>query len=226
MGWLWNSPKINTSDQSHLQNSNRETPTDSLSAPDASSSDISPPPSIIDEAPNPDLDAFLTALRPPPPKEQPSHNLPHDSNSESDLITPRHIHPTTLSCRSAFDTAFYCASLGGQFTSLYRYGSLRPCSQQWSDFWFCIRTNRGLYSDEEKEMRVLKHEWAKEKEKYGRSGGDAGGEVHVGVGVGGVTRGLSSEDVWEQRERLVRGAFEGDYWGAVEEERKAREGRS
>ena len=79
-----------------------------------------------------------------------------------------------------------------------------------------------MYSDEEREMSILKHEWAKEKEKYGK-GGTVGGEVDVGAGVGGVTRGLSSEDVWEQRKRLVRGAFEGDYWGAVEEEKRARE---
>ena len=80
-----------------------------------------------------------------------------------------------------------------------------------------------MYSDEEREMSILKHEWAKEKEKYGKSG-IGSGDVDVGFGVGGVTRGLSSEDVWEQRGRLVKGAFEGDYWGAVEEEKRAREG--
>jgi hypothetical protein len=47
--------------------------------------------------------------------------------------------PTDMSCREAFDAAFYCQSLGGQFTNLYRYGGIRSCSENWSDFWFCMR---------------------------------------------------------------------------------------
>jgi len=78
-----------------------------------------------------------------------------------------------------------------------------------------------MYGDEERKMRVLRHEWGKEREKYFRVGGE--GE---GFGVGGGMRGVSSEDVWEQRERVIGGAFGGDYWGAVEEEeRRGREGK-
>lgn len=67
----------------------------------------------------------------------------------------------------------------------------------------------------------MKHEWGKEREKYyGKGGGDGGegeGKWDVGGGVGGVTRGLSSEDIWDQRKRVVNGAFSGDYWAAVRE---------
>lgn len=75
-----------------------------------------------------------------------------------------------------------------------------------------------MYSDEEREARVLKRAMVREREKY-----RDGGEGDVGVGVGGVSRGLSSEDVWEQRGRMVRGAFGGDYWGAVAEAEKEKE---
>lgn len=84
-----------------------------------------------------------------------------------------------------------------------------------------MRTNRGLYSDEERERRILKHEWGKDREKYyGRGvgdGEDGEGKWDVGVGVGGATRGLSSEDIWDQRKTVVKGAFSGDYWAAVRE---------
>lgn len=56
-----------------------------------------------------------------------------------------------------------------------------------------------MYGDEEREKRVLRRSVSRERERYGE--------------------GLSSEDVWEQRVGLVRGAFGGDYWGAVRAER-------
>ena len=66
-----------------------------------------------------------------------------------------------------------------------------------------MRTNRGFVGDEEKEVRVLKRAVDREREKYGEGG--------------------SSEDVWEGRRRVVRGAFEGD-WGFVEEMSRGRGG--
>lgn len=70
-----------------------------------------------------------------------------------------------------------------------------------------------MYSDEERGARVLRRAMARERERY-----------HDGVGDGsGVGGGLSSEDVWEQRGRMVRGAFGGDYWGAVAEAERERE---
>jgi hypothetical protein len=89
-----------------------------------------------------------------------------------------------MSCRAAFDSAFYCQSVGGQFTNLYRYGGVRNCSAEWSQFWFCMRTNRGMMSDERREEAVQGH-YAGRARKY--------------------RDGPSSEDVWELREEPVEG---------------------
>ena len=89
-----------------------------------------------------------------------------------------------MSCREAFDAAFYCTSLGGQFNNLYRYGTVGSCSENWSDFWFCMRT-RG-YGKAEKEARIMARYRDKERRKYG-----------------GDELGKSSEDVWKSRDRKV-----------------------
>lgn len=91
-----------------------------------------------------------------------------------------------MSCRQAFDQAFYCQSLGGKFNDLYRYGGVRSCSEQWDQFWFCMRI-KGL-GDKEKEHAVA--EWYGEREE--RVKRDRGG---------------SSEDVWSLRETPVLKAF-------------------
>ncbi|OJD40389.1 uncharacterized protein BKCO1_100072 [Diplodia corticola] len=84
--------------------------------------------------------------------------------------------PTTMSCRQAFDGAFYCQSLGGQALNIYRYGEMRSCSENWSDFWFCMRTRS--YGAPEK-ARVVSERYRQKEAKY-----------HSGP---------SSEDVWEER---------------------------
>ena len=43
-----------------------------------------------------------------------------------------------MSCRAAFDAAFYCSSFGGHFNDIYRYGHLRSCSEHWADWRFCM----------------------------------------------------------------------------------------
>jgi hypothetical protein len=131
--------------------------------------------------------------------EEPPSTTPLPSATASS-ISPYNIYPSTLSCRAAFDAAFYCQSLGGQFTNLYRYGNMRDCSQTWKNFWFCMRTNRGYMSEEEREERVKEHYWNKDR-KY--------------------REGPSSEDVWRLRESPVEGAFEGDWRGVLEEMRRA-----
>ncbi|KAK0508249.1 hypothetical protein JMJ35_009333 [Cladonia borealis] len=215
MGWLWTSPKdssnsttpIRESSQSDLTNSPpfssqdnapKET-TSPFSTQDTPSAE--PTPTLTrDEAADAELRAFLTSLS-EPSSSQTSPNTPSPTFPQQPpnptIITPTDIHPTTVSCRAAFDTAFYCASLGGQFTSLYRYGQLRQCSQEWSDFWWCMRTNRGFMSDEERAKKVLERGMRREREKYG-----------------GERKG-SSEDVWERRGRKVQGAFNGD-WEALQ----------
>ncbi|KAI9901754.1 hypothetical protein N3K66_003571 [Trichothecium roseum] len=94
--------------------------------------------------------------------------------------------PTEMSCRQAFDLAWSCNSLGGQWNAVYRHGEMRSCSEQWDDFWFCMRTKS--YTGDLKANAVRAHYRAKEHAKYG-----AGKP--------------SSEDVWESRPgRLPSGA--------------------
>ncbi|KAJ4991937.1 hypothetical protein SVAN01_02532 [Stagonosporopsis vannaccii] len=71
--------------------------------------------------------------------------------------------PRSMSCRAAFDSAFYCSSLGGHFNDLYRYGQLRSCSEHWNDFWFCMRT-KNSYSGPEVKERLIQERYA-DKEK-------------------------------------------------------------
>ncbi|KAI1109478.1 hypothetical protein F5Y14DRAFT_432389 [Nemania sp. NC0429] len=130
--------------------------------------------------------------------------------------------PTTMSCRSAFDAAFHCNSLGGQWLSVYREGGVRSCSEHWDDFWFCMRTR--AYSGPAKADAIRDHYRRKEVARYHAPGKP------------------SSLDVWEARtEMLPPGtAFsrpyvkpdvsdeewrlrEMEYWRAVREGLKAEE---
>ncbi|KAL3477982.1 hypothetical protein BJX99DRAFT_116336 [Aspergillus californicus] len=105
-------------------------------------------------------------------------------------IAPESLYPDTMSCRAAFDYAFFCQSLGGQFVNVYRYGELRSCSEHWENFWMCmkIRTN----SDKEKQRKIRDH-YRKKAIKY--------------------KTGPSSEDVWDVRVEPVQNAFQGDFAG-------------
>ncbi|SPO03932.1 uncharacterized protein DNG_06615 [Cephalotrichum gorgonifer] len=91
------------------------------------------------------------------------------------------LRPTSMSCRQAFDLAYACQSIGGQFTSVYRDGALRSCSHLWDDFWFCMRTKS--YTGPVKDEMVREHYRKKELLKYGGK--------------------PNSEDVWESRESMV-----------------------
>lgn len=93
------------------------------------------------------------------------------------------LFPSEMSCRRAFDDAFYCQSIGGQFNNYYRYGEMRDCSEAWSSFWFCMRIKS--YGAEEKKELVRQHYREKEiKWKVGKS----------------------SEDIWETRKEPL-GSF-------------------
>ena len=83
------------------------------------------------------------------PQPPPAHSTVTQS---SNLTLEESLLPTEMSCRQAFDAAFYCQSLGGQFNNLYRYGTIRSCSENWKDFWFCMRTKG--YPPEQKEGMV------------------------------------------------------------------------
>jgi hypothetical protein len=87
-----------------------------------------------------------------------------------------------MNCSQAFDQAWACNSLGGQWNAVYRYGEMRSCGELWNDFWFCMRTKS--YTGDLKETMIKAHYRQKEFEKYGPGK-------------------PSSEDIWEGREERV-----------------------
>ncbi|KAL8646328.1 MAG: hypothetical protein Q9226_006906 [Calogaya cf. arnoldii] len=199
MGWLWSSNKA--SEAPTPSSLSDEIPTDSAPAPPPNTSPVTAPPQH--DLSDAEFEALLSTLetnsKPSDSRQRPLPNQDASSATESPsdkIITPYTHLPSTMSCRQAFDSAFYCQSLGGQFFNVYRYGTLRDCSEQWKQFWFCMKTNRGFLGDEEREKRVKEHYRLREL-KY-----------RVGP---------SSEDVWKPRTRMVEGAFERSY---EEDERK------
>lgn len=92
-----------------------------------------------------------------------------------------------MSCREAFDNAFYCQSLGGKFNDIYRFGEMKSCSDHWSSFWFCMRTKS---KPEDTKARLIKEHYMQRAAKY--------------------KLGPSSEDVWEVRSEPLEGAFRGN----------------
>ncbi|KAH9864140.1 hypothetical protein J1614_010074 [Plenodomus biglobosus] len=128
--------------------------------------------------------SFSTASTTPSPS--------NESSTPSPLTATEHVLdptlPRTMSCRAAFDSAFYCSSLGGHFNDLYRYGQLRSCSDHWNDFWFCMRT-KNSYSGQDVKERMVQDRY-REKEMQ-------------------LMHGPNSEDVWVRRRpgEEVRGAF-------------------
>ncbi|KAI1139546.1 hypothetical protein F5Y05DRAFT_411735 [Hypoxylon sp. FL0543] len=124
--------------------------------------------------PNPDPTTNPLATAKPKPQTWTPDRL--DPVSESLL-------PTTMSCRQAFDAAFHCNSLGGQFANVYRAGAVRSCSEHWDDFWFCMRAR--AYQSPHREQAVRAHYRRKEYAKYFAPGRP------------------SSADVWEPRQEKV-----------------------
>ncbi|KAJ5937169.1 hypothetical protein N7454_004824 [Penicillium verhagenii] len=114
-------------------------------------------------------------------------------------IAPESLYQDTMSCRTAFDYAFFCQSFGGQFVNVYRYGELRSCSEHWDNFWLCMRT-RG-WSDDLRRKTIRDHN-RKKAIKY--------------------KTGPSSEDVWDVRLEPAKESFQGDF-AALEREMKAEE---
>lgn len=210
MGWLWSSEESHDDVEPFpsTQSSPQSPPPDSFPPTDNNATTKAPP--TRDEVADAELLEFLKSIQDEPAPQAPAsilfktrtpttvpYSVP-ESTPTSEPITPTTIHPTTMSCRSTFDLAFYCQSIGGQFNSIYRQGTIRNCGQLWGDFWFCIRTNRSWMSDKERQERVLDR-YRKRDRKY--------------------VDGPSSEDVWKARETMVVGAFGGDF-EAVESSEK------
>ncbi|RDW74981.1 hypothetical protein BP6252_06123 [Coleophoma cylindrospora] len=215
MGWLWKDTQPTAAPNAPLSEA---TPT---TIPEASPATK---PLSREERAEQELQSFLAELTADTqpsstkynrvPKQVPSPGAPRnasdfnprsqrqqaiDSNPES---LSESLLPRTMSCREAFDAAFYCQSLGGQFNNLYRYGTVRSCSENWNDFWFCMRVRtRG---DEEKESLIKDHYRERERRRYGR--GDGAVRVEDGRPLrqnedGAVPR--SSEDIWKSREQKM-----------------------
>lgn len=92
-----------------------------------------------------------------------------------------------MDCEQAFNQAFYCQSLGGQWNNIYRYGGVRSCSDNWDDFWFCMRV-KGYQPGPVKDNMIREHYRKRHLEKYGPGK-------------------PSSEDVWRERvERVPPGS--------------------
>ncbi|RPB26271.1 hypothetical protein L211DRAFT_835634 [Terfezia boudieri ATCC MYA-4762] len=103
--------------------------------------------------------------------------------------------PTEMNCLHAFDQVWYCYSLGGQFSLVYRYGSLRDCSTQSADWRFCMRTK--VYGDTTRRAMILQH-YKQKAAKY--------------------KQGPSSEDIWSIRTVPVEDAFTGWTKGEASED--------
>ncbi|KAB8627220.1 hypothetical protein FH972_026053 [Carpinus fangiana] len=97
------------------------------------------------------------------------------------------LYPTTMKCAGCFDQAYYCSSLGGQLTNIYRYGGMRSCSDLWAQWRFCMRTK--AMGGEERKDRIK--EWEQRK------------VIKYKVGK-------SSEDVWAVREQPIDHPFAKD----------------
>ncbi|KAI9860977.1 MAG: hypothetical protein M1824_002743 [Vezdaea acicularis] len=117
-------------------------------------------------------------------RPQKSAQPPENYNASWD-ISADSLFPSQMSCREAFDSAFYCQSLGGQFNNVYRHGGLRNCSEHWGNFWFCMRTKG--HSEPQKSAMIRNH-YRKRAAKY--------------------KTGPSSEDVWKVRTEPLEGAFQ------------------
>ncbi|KAF2717947.1 hypothetical protein K431DRAFT_206898, partial [Polychaeton citri CBS 116435] len=129
------------------------------------------------------------------PSENPLHPAYDRRLPDGSLdIHPYALLPRDMSCRQAFDQAFYCQSLGGKFNDIYRYGTLKSCSEQWGAFWFCMRTR--TLGDGERRRQIV--EYYREREEKRRS---PEGEAERGI------KGGNSEDVWPLREKVVEKAF-------------------
>lgn len=212
MGWLWSSssgrPDISDNGQQEQQasalgvNEARQERTIERSGVEASQSQSNR--TGREEQADAELDAFLRSLSSagstdPASTSEGYPSSPSTGRSEytqpktydrylpdgSINIHPDAIYPVTMSCRQAFDQAFYCQSLGGKFNDIYRFGHLKDCSEQWGAFWFCMR-NRTLPA-KDKEGQIREYYRARDERKRKEFG--------------------SSEDIWKIREKALTSAF-------------------
>ena len=183
MGWLWQSPKPHSTEDGAAAT---PIPTEQAVPSDAEANNSSPRRGKTrDELAEAEFQAFLSELQDPhaagSPSEQPRNQQIDVSSSASSGANAIQPYPTSMSCTTYFDAAWFCQLPGGQFVNVYRYGTFRKCSDLWSRFWFCMRTNRGFMSDEQRQRRVKA--FYKERERR-------------------LLEGPNSEQVWEARKTI------------------------
>jgi hypothetical protein len=144
MGWWWSSdstaaPVAQPASSETIQTPTPVSTTTHREAPKKASPDsdfealfasFEKPSSPTLSAPQPSVTAHQIQHVTPAPKETPTNYVPSPSGSieqqsETDApldISPEALYPRQMSCRQAFDQAFYCQSLGGKFNDIYRYG--------------------------------------------------------------------------------------------------------
>ncbi|KAK4893213.1 hypothetical protein LTR27_008334 [Elasticomyces elasticus] len=205
MGWLWSSSSPATAEETQQTATTPKNPialSESQRQRIFGRSPVSQSTSTQAKA-DADLEAFLQSFEPgasppstpdsstssqqPVPDPSPSPPPPSRLNPDGTLnIHPSALYPATMSCRQAFDQAFYCQSLGGKFNDLYRFGHLKDCGEQWGAFWFCMRTR--TLPERDKEGMIREFYRARDERRKEVNGGD-------------------SEDVWELRTVAVGRAF-------------------
>ncbi|KAL4898402.1 hypothetical protein BDV59DRAFT_166750 [Aspergillus ambiguus] len=207
MGWWWKSPSKDVGSSPQLPQQPSPDPNAASTQP--------PPPRALTREEQADLEfkQLLASLEGdinranashPPSSSSPSSASAPDTTTPQpppSSIAPESLYPETMSCRSAFDYAFFCQSFGGQFVNVYRYGELRSCSEHWDNFWLCMKTR--TYPAESKKAAIRDH-YRKKAIKY--------------------KTGPSSEDVWDLRTKPVEDAFQGDF-AALEREMAAEEAK-
>lgn len=219
MGWLWSSTTTAAASTPEVPAaSSAQTPSQRPAAPAQQRSPARTREEIEEAELQSILQEFEADARPSStkynrvPRESSAASESHSTSSNEPIS--EQLLPTTMSCRDAFDAAFYCNSMGGQFNNLYRYGSVGSCSESWSDFWFCMRTRS--FGAREKQEAIRARYREKEKTKYGR------GEF-----------GKSSEDVWKSRDKKLEWGeafktpfpeFKGtdEEWNQMEREQRAK----
>lgn len=209
MGWLWSSSPT-SSDNEAIHTSSTAKPDWALSDEQRQRIFGQPrpeqnPQESRESKADKELEALINSLSFPDPKSrdaasQRSENPTPEQQQEDRAIHERilpdgtlnisreALYPRTMSCRQAFDQAYYCQSLGGKFKDIYRFGALQSCSEQWGAFWFCMRTKS--LSPQERERQIREHYAEREGRRRKAFG--------------------NSEDVWELRTKAVTHAFQRD----------------
>ncbi|KAJ5855900.1 uncharacterized protein N7529_009844 [Penicillium soppii] len=189
MGWLWES-------------SPKDTPKDIPSTIHPETIKQNAPPKTLtpDEQADLEFSQILADLRSEDASLSKGTSLTPDGNASQipqSAISPESLYQDTMSCRNAFDYAFFCQSFGGQFVNVYRYGELRSCSDHWDNLWLCMKTRTW---PEDLRKRAIRDHNRKKSIKY--------------------KTGPSSEDVWDVRLEPATESFKGDF-AALEREMKA-----